>query len=186
MEAKTRFSDIDLKIVPLSEDEDLSSFSCGNNKLDDFFHKEVVLCCRFKYLAAYCVKDVKTDDVLCLFTLANDVITLDKEDVGDIKESIRYEYRSIFEQQTSFPAVNIGHLATKIGYQSIGIGRFVINYIISMSLQHRTTGVQFLTVDSLNNPRTNKFYMDNDFLYQSNEDMTFETRRMFLSLLEYL
>ena len=186
MVEKTLFSDTDLKIEILSKGENLSGFSCGNNTLDDFFHREVVLCCKYKYLSAYTVKDIKTDEIVCLFTLANDVITLDKDDVDDIKEVIREEYKVIFEQQTSFPAVNIGHLATKLPYQSMGIGSFVINYVMSMLLSHKATGVQFITVDSLNNPKTNKFYMDNGFLYQTNEDILYETRRMFLSLVEFI
>jgi len=55
-----------------------------------------------------------------------------------------------------------------------------------MLLSHKATGVQFITVDSLNNPKTNKFYMNNGFLYQTNEDIMAETRRMFLSLIEYI
>ena len=106
--------------------------------------------------------------------------------VEDIKEVIREEYRIIFEQQTSLPAVNIGHLATKLPYQCRGIGSFVVNYVLSMLLSHKATGVQFITVDSLNNPKTNKFYMNNGFLYQTNEDIMAETRRMFLSLIEYI
>lgn len=38
----------------------------------------------------------------------------------------------------------------------------------------------------VNNPKTNKFYMNNGFLYQTNEDFMAETRRMFLSLIEYI
>lgn len=186
MEEKTLYSDTNLIIEPLSKAEDLSDFTCGNNILDDFFHKEVVLCCRFKYLSAYSVKDKNTNQVLCLFTLANDVITLDEEDVDELNSYISDEYRVIFEQQTSFPAVNIGHLATRVDYQGLGIGSFVIKYIMAMMLEHKTTGVQFLTVDSLNNPKTNKFYMQNGFLHQTHEDSTFETRRMFCSLIEYI
>ena len=154
--------------------------------LDDFFHREVVLCCKYKYLTAYSVKDINSGKVLCLFTLANDVITLDNEDIEDLKSSIGDEYRFIFEQQTSFPAVNIGHLATRKEYQGNGIGSFVITYVLAMLLQHKSTGVQFLTVDSLNNPKANKFYLMNGFSYQTNEDSYSETRRMFRSLLEYL
>ena len=122
-------------------------------------------------------------------TLTNYLETfLDKHSikVEDIKEVIREEYRIIFEQQTSLPAVNIGHLATKLPYQCRGIGSFVVNYVLSMLLSHKATGVQFITVDSLNNPKTNKFYMNNGFLYQTNEDIMAETRRMFLSLIEYI
>ena len=38
MAAKTRFSASRIKIEPLSDSEDLTQFSCGNDKLDDFFH----------------------------------------------------------------------------------------------------------------------------------------------------
>ena len=186
MEAKTRFSDINYKIELLSDNDDLSDFSCGNNILDDFFHREVVLCCKYKYLTAYSVKDICSDEILCLFTLANDVITLDGEDVEDIKGSIGDEYKFIFEQQTSFPAVNIGHLATRKEYQGNGIGSFAITYVLAMLLQHKTTGVQFLTVDSLNSPDTNKFYLKNGFLHQTNEDIYCDTRRMFRSLIDYI
>lgn len=186
MEAKTQFSDIDFKIEILSENDDLSDFSCGNIILDDFFHKEVVLCCKYKYLTAYSVKYIKSGEILCLFTLANDVITLDGDDVEEIKDSIGEEYKFIFEQQTSFPAVNIGHLATKKEYQSNGIGSFVITYVLGMLLEHQSTGVQFLTVDSLNSSDSNRFYMSNGFSYQTNEDMYSDTRRMFRSLIEYI
>ena len=86
MVEKTLFSDTDLKIEILKKGEDLTGFTCGNKTLDDFFHQEVVLCCKYKYLSAYTVKHIKTNEIVCLFTLANDVITLDKEDVEDIKE----------------------------------------------------------------------------------------------------
>lgn len=186
MAAKTRFSASRIKIEPLSDSEDLTQFSCGNDKLDDFFHKEVVLCCKYKYLSAYAVKDVQTNQVICLFTLSNDIIALEEEDMEDMISLIEEEYRPIFQQQSSFPAVNIGHLAVRKELQSKGIGQFVITYIMGLLTTYRLTGVQFLTVDSLNNPRTNKFYLNNDFCNQSNKDINSETRRMYLPLIGYL
>ena len=40
----------DLLIRLLAPTDDLSSFSCGVNSLDDFFQKEVVFCHRHGYL----------------------------------------------------------------------------------------------------------------------------------------
>jgi hypothetical protein len=186
MAAKTRYSATDIDIEPLNLSEDLSDFSCGNIELDDFFHKEVVLCCRYKYLTAYAVRSIKSGEIIGLFTLSNDIVSLDNEDIEDLKEGVGGEYKYIFGNQSSFPAVNIGHLAIKKNLQSKGIGRLVILYICHIFIQYRFTGVQFITVDSLNNPRTNKFYAKNRFLNQSNRDINQKTRRMYLSLMDYI
>lgn len=186
MAEKTRYSASDIIIEPLSLEDDLSGFTCGNNELDDFFHKEVVLCCKYKYLSAYSVKSNKTKEVLCLFTLSNDVVSLDEEDVEDLKEGMDREYKFIFENQSSFPSVNIGHLAVRKDMQSKGIGRIVLLYIAGLLISYSFTGVQFITVDSLNNPRTNKFYSSNGFLNQSNRDISNKTRRMYFSLMEFI
>lgn len=45
---------------------------------------------------------------------------------------------------------------------------------------YQAAGCQFITVDSLNNPRTNKFYMSNGFQLQTNSDAHLPTRRMYL------
>lgn len=186
MAAKTRYSASDITIEPFTPKENLSEFTCGNIELDDFFKREVVLCCKYKYLTAYSVKSVKTKELLCLFTLSNDIVALEKDDIADLKEALPIEYKPIFGLQSSFPAINIGHLAVKKDLQSRGIGRVVLLYLKHILLSYKFTGVQFITVDSLNNPRTNKFYSSNGFLNQSNRDIANKTRRMYLSLLEYL
>ena len=186
MAVKTRYSASDIKIEPFSPQENLSEFSCGNNGLDDFFKKEVVLCCKYKYLSAYSVKSVKTKELLALFTLSNDVVYLEKDDIEDLKSALPIEYKPIFGSQPSFPAINIGHLAVKKELQSKGIGKVILLYLKNALITYRFTGVQFITVDSLNNARTNKFYSCNGFLNQSNSDMNNNTRRMYLSLMDYI
>mgnify|MGYP002519195769 CR=1 FL=1 len=186
MAAKTRYSASDIIIEQLSFKENLSDFTCGNKELDDFFKKEVVLCCKYKYLSAYAVKSMKTGELLCLFTLSNDIVSLEEEDVEDLKDALPNEYKPIFGLQSSFPAINIGHLAVKKELQSKGIGKIVLLYLKGVLVNYRFTGVQFITVDSLNNHRTNKFYSSNGFLNQSNKDINSKTRRMYLSLMDYI
>lgn len=58
MEAKTPFSDSDL-IISRLEGKDylaLKDFSCGTECLDHFFHNEIELCAKYKYLSPYCAK----------------------------------------------------------------------------------------------------------------------------------
>lgn len=186
MAAKTRYSATDIGIEPLSPEENLDDFSCGNDKLDDFFHKEVVLCCKYKYLSAYTVKYRKTKEVVALFTLSNDSLVLEKDDVEELMGDIDEEYKFIFEMQSSFPSVNIGHLAVRKDLQSRGIGELVILYVCGFLTSYNLTGVQFITVDSLNNSRTNKFYNKTGFLYQSMEDINHDTRRMYLPLIDLI
>ncbi len=186
MAAKTRYSASDITIEPFSSTENLSDFTCGNKELDDFFKKEVVLCCKYKYLSAYAVKSMKTGELLCLFTLSNDIVSLEEDDIEDLKDALPIEYKPIFGSQSSFPAINIGHLAVKKELQSKGIGKIVLLYLKGALINYRFTGVQFITVDSLNNHRTNKFYSSNGFLNQSNKDISHKTRRMYLSLMDYI
>lgn len=189
MEGKTRFSDIDFSINLLSGCDDLSVFSCGCEELDSFFHTEVNLCMKYKYVSTYSVKN-KADEILALFTLAHDSVVFScGEDKNDfIEEScsiIEKEYIETFVKQSAFPAVNIGHLAVRCDIQGNGIGTFVLNFVIGTFIEYKISGCQFITVDSLNNPDTNRFYCKNGFINQTNSDCFNSTRRMYLPLRIY-
>lgn len=84
--------------------------------------------------------------------------------------------------QTSFPAVNIGHLGVRKDMQSKKIGEKILDFILHTFISYDVSGCQFITVDSLNNPRTNKFYCNYGFFYQTNTDMYKPTRRMYLHI----
>lgn len=185
MEGKTRFSDTDLSIEILSENYDLSEFECGISALDYFFHNDVWMCVKYKYISAYLVK--YQNDVVAIFTLAHDTIAfLSNKDKSDFLEeillSVGDEYKDIFVQQTDFPSINIGHLATRKDMQHKGIGSFVISSILDTFISYGMAGCQFVTVDSLNNPETNKFYLKNGFCFQTDNDIYSPTRRMYLPL----
>lgn len=189
MEEKTQSSDINIIIEKLSDDDyrQLSSFSCGTEKLDGFFHNELEQCVKYKYLSAYCAKLSTTNEIIALFTLANDSVVIgqlnDKDDfITEMKEILNDEYAETFENQTSFPAVNIGHLGVRKDYQSRGVGRQIVEFVIYTFSKYDTSGCQFITVDSLNNPRTNKFYLRNGFSNQTNSDIMSDTRRMYQAL----
>lgn len=92
------------------------------------------------------------------------------------------EYKDIFSRQTSFPAVNIGHLGVRSDLQSKRIGEQILRFVIATFSRFSGAGCQFITVDSLNNSRTNKFYSRMGFYNQSNNDSTKSTRRMYLDI----
>lgn len=185
MEAKTRYSVIDLNFLPLSEDDyiSLSDFSCGVKELDDFFHNEMELCAKYRYLIPYKCILLETGEIVGLFTLANDIENLEYEDRIDFS-CIPAEYSEIFLRQTTYPAVNIGHLAVKSGYQSKGIGQCILSFVIATFNTQKATGCQFITVDALNNARTLNFYQNSfGFQFQSLYDLGKHSRRMYFPLI---
>ena len=188
MEERTQFSNIDFTIAPLNESDkkQIESFSCGCTELDDFFHNEVFICARYCYVSPFCAKNDQ-GDIIALFTLSNDAIVLtsseDKQDfVDEITYSVDADYQQVFCKQSSFPAVNIGHLAVRTDYQNKHIGKDILDFVEATFSNYKVSGCQFITVDSLNNPRTNKFYMQNGFSLQTNNDSTAPTRRMYLPI----
>lgn len=189
MEEKIQFSDIEISIEKLTEEDsrELSSFYCGNDKLDRFFHDEILICSKYHYLSSYCARNIADREMVAVFTLANDAVMLgnseDKDDfIEQSSDKIQEEYKAIFQMQTSFPAVNIGHLGVRKDMQSKKIGEKILDFILHTFISYDVSGCQFITVDSLNNPRTNKFYCNYGFFYQTNTDMYKPTRRMYLPI----
>lgn len=186
MEERTPLPDIDFQIRLLIEEDDfekLSSFYCGVPELDNFFHSEVRECIKYHYLSAYCAF-LKTGEVIAAFTLMNDALMItnpyEKEEfIDDLQFETCKDIVAFFSRQTSFPAINIGHLGTAIKYQGLGIGSAILDFVAETFSNDQRTGCQFITVDSLNNPKTNNFYCQNSFYFQTNKDFTKPTRRMY-------
>ena len=163
--------------------EHLSAFSCGVKALDDFFHFEVKECVRRHYLAAYAVV-LDSGEIVAAFTLMNDALMIgsqtEKEDfIYDLRFDTDEDVADFLNRQSSYPAINIGHLGILKEYQGAGIGSMIIDLVVSTYSEFHQSGCQFITVDALNNPRTTKFYYMNSFCFQTNRDMNSSTRRMY-------
>lgn len=190
MEEKIQSSDIRIERL-LEEDYCyIENFSCGNENLDAFFIQDVIKCIESHYVVAYCARLEHNNNIVAIFTLANDAIILTNDaDSADFKEAnynvFPENYQRIFKEQSSYPAINIAHLAVEKHYQDKGIGSNIIEYIISTFLEYDIAGCQLITVDSLNNSRTNNFYSKNGFINFTNSDSTSQTRRMYLILEQY-
>ena len=185
MEARIPSLDIDFQIRLLTEEdfEKLSSFSCGVPELDNFFRSEVRECVKYHYLSAYCAL-LNTGEIIAAFTLMNDALMItdpyEKEEfIDDLQFETPKDIVDFFSRQTSFPAINIGHLGTIVKYQRRGVGSAIIDLVSETFSNDKRAGCQFITVDSLNNPKTNNFYCQNSFSFQTNKDSTKPTRRMY-------
>lgn len=163
--------------------EKMSAFSCGVDELDNFFRYEVAECVSHRYLSAYCAF-LASGEIVAAFTLMNDALMIsgqsEKEDfIYDLRFETSDDIIDFFNRQSSYPAVNIGHLGTSIAYQHCGIGTGIIDLVVDTFLHHRQAGCQFITVDALNNQETIRFYKNNLFSFQTNKDLYSSTRRMY-------
>ena len=185
MTARIHSLDIDFKIR-LMKDSDydkLSDFSCGVAQLDDFFHYEIKECVLHHYLAAYCAI-TEDDTIVAVFTLMNDAVMIDshteKDDfIDDIRLDNCDEIVDFFIKQSSYPAINIGHLGTAQAFQRRGIATAIIDLVSATFSSYDRAGCQFITVDAINTPATTKFYIENQFNFQTNRDFYDDTRRMY-------
>lgn len=114
----------------------------------------------------------------------NDALMIGSQaEKNDFIEDLKFEWDEdivdFLNRQSSYPAINIGHLGIIKGYQSMGIGSMIIDLVGDTYAKYRQSGCQFITVDALNNERTTKFYCENSFWFQTNQDSTSPTRRMY-------
>ena len=163
--------------------ENMSAFSCGVDELDNFFRHEVEECVKRHYLAAYCAF-LNSGEFVVAFTLMNDALMIssqiEEEDfIDDLKFEVNADIVDFFNRQSSYPAINIGHLGTSVNYQGKGIGTAIIDLVADTFAEYRQAGCQFITVDALNNPRCIKFYYTNGFCLQTKKDICSATRRMY-------
>ncbi|MDE6498231.1 MAG: GNAT family N-acetyltransferase [Muribaculaceae bacterium] len=180
--------DINLAIERIEESdlESLSSFCCGVNQIDVFFQKEVGACYKYRYVTPYKCVNADTREIIGAFTLANDLVTLPQDEMETICDAIP-EYAAIFAQQSSYPAINISHLAIRKDMQRKGIGQKIVNFVRITYTANRSAGCQFLTVDALNEDghRTVDFYTRKlGFIILSLADMYSPTRRLYMPLFE--
>lgn len=188
MAAKIQSSDIKIERVSLADKPIFQNFSCNNQQLDNFFQEEIISCIKHHYVTGYYVKHNETNNIIAIFTLANDCVSLmyDSDDfIEENIDSFNEDYRFIFKEQSSYPAINIAHLAVDKHYRRRGIGKCIIEYIISTFIDFDIAGCQFITVDSINNSDTNSFYSRMGFYNLSNSDAFSSTRRMYLNLAVY-
>lgn len=98
--------------------ENMSAFSCGVDELDSFFRYEVRECVCRRYLSSYCAL-LDSEEIVAAFTLMNDALMIsgptEKEDfIDDLRLETSSDFVDFFNRQTSYPAVNIGHLGTSV------------------------------------------------------------------------
>lgn len=178
-----------VRLIPLTEDYKFKSFNCGNADLNDFLFCDAKRCKKHLRFTTFLLET--KEHIIAYYSLSNDLLTInDQEDFADELEAQTRpqikDYWDNFLEQRHYPAAKIGRLAIDERFQDQGIGTMLVNSLVRSFVFKNKTGCQFITVDALNNPCTLKFYETNGFKYLTLNDVTYESRVMYKSLLEYI
>ena len=175
---------------------DGAKFVCGDSDLDEFFHEDAFLQAGQLLCKNYCfTSDKNPNEVVCVFTLANDSI---KKIPGSRKKKVEGAIPRD-KHYASYPAVMIGRLGVSQLMQGKNLGTEVLDFIKAWLVDPMNkTGCRFVLVDSYNQDKNFKFYERNGFkfLFSSEEqerefrdlkpDKPLNTRLMYFDLIELL
>lgn len=79
----------------------------------------------------------------------------EKEDfIDDMRLDTSSDIVDFFKRQSSYPAINIGHLGISVNHQRNGIGSAIIDLVADTFSNYSQAGCQFITVDALNNEKS--------------------------------
>jgi hypothetical protein len=170
-------------VIKLTPDVELQPFDCGDDDLNNFLHNDARNYSRELLAVTYLVHC--EDALLAYFCLFMDKIVFDFVGKDD---PIRKGWKTFNKlnkihfnkQRKTYPAVKIGRLGVSIDSKGYGIGRYILEVIISMILGTQNFGCRFITVDAYRNAFG--FYQKLGFKFLSEEDIDQDTRQMYLDL----
>src|SRR5580658_4515226 len=146
----------DLKIIPLTQEHDVSCFNCGDDDLNEFVQVD---CHSYQneYLSHTRVA-IRDGRILGYITLLSDCIILKSKE----KKKLFSFYGKIY----FFPALKIARLGVHQENQKDGVGRAMLEYSIGVAarLNHEMgVGCRFITVDAY--PESVSWYEKHGFMF---------------------
>lgn len=166
----------------------MTQCDCGDEDLNDFFHKEAVNYKKDLLTETYSFfvkgqRELKSRrknlGPFAFVALSNDLIKL--SDTPHIRK-IPYNKRYIKE----YPAVKIARLGVHVKFQRHGMGTYLINLLKALFTTNNRTGCRFLTVDAYNREPAIAFYKKNEFDFLHDKDANDKTRIMFYDLKRFV
>ncbi len=165
-----------LKIYDKSILQNCQPFDCDHPDLNDFFANDVLNYSMELLGKTYCfVLDDDPSVIVCAFTISNDSIKTTHLPNARKKKVTKVIPRE--KQMRSYPAVLIGRLGVNKNYRMVEgeverTGKQLMDFIKSWFIDGANkTGCRFIVVDSYNEPKPLRYYVQNDFvsLFSSEE-----------------
>jgi len=188
-----KFSLIPLKDEDEFKRQEVQSFDCGDEDLNEFFrldahaHQVQLLTTTYYFQP----KEATRKNIffpVAFISFLNDRIEITKEERKSSKRAFwkciskKYKIPHPKRNYESFPAVKIGRLGVSSSFQGQAIGTSLLNMVKELFLIENRTGCRYLTVDAYNNSQALKFYFNNEFEPLWDEDKEEPQRILFYDL----
>jgi predicted GNAT family N-acyltransferase len=172
------------KLTPKVE---LTPFDCGDDDLNNFLHNDARS--YFKELLAVTYLVQSQDTLVAYFCLLMDKIVFDFAGKDDPirkwwKKFNKLNKIHFNKQRKTYPAVKLGRLGVSVDAKGCGIGRYILEVIVSMIVNTQNFGCRFVTVDAYR--EAFGFYQKLGFDFLSDEDVDQDTRQMYLDLTQFI
>lgn len=150
------------QIRRLGKGENISSFNCGDEDLNDFILNESVLYRQSHLAVTYVIETKNTKKAIGFFSLANDRVSL--SDFENKTEFNRFRRKRFVNEKRikSYPAVKICRLGIDESVKGQSLGTFILDFIKSYFIDDNKTGCRFITVDAYTDAIP--FYLKKSFL----------------------
>ncbi len=104
-------------IEPLAKAHKRKTFSCGNERIDRYFHETVTQDVKRRYATCFVARDLETDRIAGFYTLSSSNVPLTAVPEALAKRLPRYP---------TVPAVLIGWLGRDQSYAGLGLGEALL------------------------------------------------------------
>lgn len=149
-----------------------SSFDCGNEDLNDYFHNHAEPHKTQLITQCYCLQDEVSGEIMALLDFCNDSVRSDDYNaLIDIDDAKRYRY---------LPAVKITRLGVRRDLHNQNFGTQCLNMVKMFFITDNRTGCRCITVDAYK--EVVGFYTKNKFKLLSRQDERKATRAMLFDL----
>jgi predicted GNAT family N-acyltransferase len=140
----------------LSSKHRKSEFSCGNELLDDYLHKQANQDIKRKLSACFVLNDKETNLIKGYYTLSNNSIPQESTPI-QIQKKLPKSYKSI-------PTTLLGRLAVDSRFQGKGVGKLLLVDALKRSYEiSKTIGSFAVVVDPIDKGADN-FYAKYGFI----------------------
>lgn len=142
--------------------EQLASFSCGDDDLNDFVRTDAFRLGQSKVVQTYVMRHAQSEDrILGFVSLLADAVRLQPKE----RKLLRLRHRD----HPAIPALKIARLGCSLDFQGAGVGKALLRFaFVSGLASSETVGLRLLTVDAY--PDAAAFYERHGFVRNTHKD----------------
>lgn len=172
----------DFYFSSLKDEDNLSSFDCDDEKINEFFKEDSKNFQKEKITNTYLFKNSQ-DKIVAFFSISNDCLN----DLGYENKVWNKLHRKIKlpndKRIRQYPSVKITRLGIDKSIQGKGISHQLLDFIKFWTFTEHKPACRLLILDAYNKERQLKMYQTNDFIFLTDIDKDKEHRFMYFDLL---